>query len=163
MGYIEVTDQTYRELLSMAAAWHTTVCGALAKLVSDFTGELTGEQIAKTGTSVANISSRWSGGAISVNTSVEAVTVAVFARHAGTLTRGTFDPATNTITVTSGPLTGHRFASPSGAMRAVIRHANPSGRAQGNGWHFWIITATGEKLHTSRFGGQTPTSPEKPR
>ena len=38
MGYIEITDRTYRELLSVAVTWHTTVTGALARLVTEFAG-----------------------------------------------------------------------------------------------------------------------------
>ena len=43
MGYIEVTDQTYRELLSLAVAWRTNVTGALAKLIYEVVGDPTDE------------------------------------------------------------------------------------------------------------------------
>ena len=130
MGYIEITDRTYRELLSLAAAWRTSVAGALTKLVDDVAADLDHDTL--------------------VDPATEVVTVAVFARHADIRTRGAFNPRSRTITVTSGPLTGRRFATPTGAMCAVIEHADCGTRGPGNGWRFWIVTATGDPIHTLR-------------
>ena len=76
--------------------------------------------------------------------------MAVFARHAGIRTKATFNPRTHEIAITSGSLTGHSFASPTAAMRAVITQRNPAIRSSGNGWRFWTVTATGLKIHSLR-------------
>lgn len=60
---------------------------------------------------------------------------------------GVFDPGARRLTVTSGPVAGRSFKSPSAAVRAVIAAANPARvAAQSNGWRFWHVTATGERL-----------------
>jgi hypothetical protein len=136
MGYIEISDRTYRELLSVAVAWHTTVTGALARLVTEFAGTFEPDDAASTPDTLPS----------------EAVAspVAVFARHAGTRTKATFTPRTRAVAITSGPLAGQSFTTPTAAMCAVIAQRGSARRGPGNGWRFWIVTATGQPIHSLR-------------
>lgn len=139
MGYIEISDQTYRELLSVAVAWHTTVTGALARLVTELAGSLEPDDPTTTpGTPNASPN--------------QAATspVAVFARHAGTRTKATFNPHTHAVTITNGPLTGQSFTTPTAAMCAVILASGSTTHGPGNGWRFWIVTATGQPIRSLR-------------
>ena len=70
--------------------------------------------------------------------------------YAGARMEATFDPRTRVVAITGGPLSGCSFTSPSGARAAVVRLLNPSVSPIGNGWHFWVITDTGARLHTLR-------------
>ncbi len=124
MQQIEVSDETYRRLALLAAPWHTTVGDAVARLIADLI------------TRDANAEDR--------------TTVAVHGVYAGTRVAATFDPATHVVTITSGPLAGRSFTTPSGARAAVVRLLNPSVSPVGNGWNFWIITDTGARLRTLR-------------
>ncbi len=128
MGHIEVSDDTYRDLELLAASWQTTVGEAVARLIDTFTTASTpaGE------------------------TADASPLVAVHAVYAGTRTEATFDSRTRVVTITSGPLSGRSFTSPSGARAAVVRLLNPSVSPIGNGWDFWVITDTGARLHTLR-------------
>jgi hypothetical protein len=65
--------------------------------------------------------------------------VDVYADYAGHRTHGRFDRVTSRIDVTSGPLAGRSFKSPSGAARALIRHYNPSATGSRNGLKFWRV------------------------
>ena len=128
MGHIEVGDDTYRDLELLAASWQTTVGEAVARLIDTFT----------TASNPAG------------ETADASPLVAVHAVYAGTRVEATFDPRTRVVTITSGPLSGRSFPSPSGARAAVVRLLNPSVSPIGNGWHFWLITDTGARLHTLR-------------
>ncbi len=128
MGHIEVSDDTYRDLELLAASWQTTVGEAVARLI---------DSLATASTPAGE-------------TADAAPLVAVHAVYAGTRTEATFDPRTRVVTTTSGPLSGRSFTSPSSARIAVVRLLNPSVSPIGNGWHFWVITDTGARLHTLR-------------
>src|SRR5205809_209920 len=117
MPRIEVSDEVYAHIALLSAAWHTTPGEAVTRLIYDLTTP---------GTEPS-----------------DSQPVAVHSIYAGTRTDATFDPATRVVTITSGPLSGRRFTSPSGARTAVVRLLNPSVSPIGNGWHFWIITDTG--------------------
>ncbi len=59
--------------------------------------------------------------------------------------------ATGRLTITTEPLAGQAFPSPSAAARAVIAALNPARAAtQANGWRFWRIAATRERLDSLR-------------
>ncbi len=124
MPRIHVDEATYRELELIALAWNTTVGDALARLIADLSKPGTGHEAG--------------------------ARVAVHGYHARTRVEATFDPASHAVTITSGPLAGRRFTTPSGARSAVVRLLNPAGSPVGNGWNFWIITATGARLRTLR-------------
>jgi hypothetical protein len=77
--------------------------------------------------------------------------VPVYAEYEGHRVEATYLPATRRLVVTGEPLAGQRFKSPSGAARAVVAALNP-GRAAAttNGWRFWHVTETGERLQSLR-------------
>lgn len=77
--------------------------------------------------------------------------VQIFGEYADAQVDGLYVPATRRVTITSEPLAGERFRSPSGAARAVVLAINPGRRAtQTNGWRFWRIAATGDRLDVLR-------------
>lgn len=77
-------------------------------------------------------------------------TVAIHVRYGGQRTDAVFDPATDEVTVTSGPLSGRTFSSPSGAAVAVVHEINPRVTPARNGWTFWVVDNTGKLLGTQR-------------
>lgn len=76
--------------------------------------------------------------------------VKIYADYQGVRTEALFDPVTHGVRLTSGPLAGQNWKSPSGAAVAVVRDANPGIRAERNGWGFWVVADTGEALQTLR-------------
>ena len=76
--------------------------------------------------------------------------ISIYAVYDGVRTEATYDPATGSVTVTTGPLADQRFRSPRGAAIAVVRRENPRVHPNRNGWTFWIVTATGHTLQSVR-------------
>jgi hypothetical protein len=76
--------------------------------------------------------------------------VEIHADYQGTRTHGEFDATTHRVTITSGPLSGKSWKSPSGAAVALVRQANPTIRAERNGWAFWVVSSNGEAIQTLR-------------
>lgn len=77
--------------------------------------------------------------------------VPLYGLYEGTRVEGVYVPATRRVTVTSEPLPGTSFKSPSGAARAVVAALNPSRAAtQSNGWRFWHIAETHQRLEVLR-------------
>jgi len=70
--------------------------------------------------------------------------------YRGTRIEAEFDPATKGVTITSAPLAGKRFNSPSRAAIEVVRTLNPSVHPNRNGWGFWVVTETGQELQSIR-------------
>jgi hypothetical protein len=64
----------------------------------------------------------------------------VHADYTGHRTQGTYDPVTTRIDITSGPLAGRSFKTPTGAARAVVAQYNPEVSPSRNGWTFWILS-----------------------
>ncbi|MFE9881933.1 hypothetical protein [Streptomyces sp. NPDC005784] len=65
--------------------------------------------------------------------------VAVYADYEGHRTQGRYDPRTTRIDITSGPLSGQSFKTPTGAARAVVAHYKPGVSPNRNGWSFWML------------------------
>lgn len=65
--------------------------------------------------------------------------VGVYVVYAGHRTQGRYDPATRRIDITSGPLGGRSFKTPTGAARAVVSHYKPGVSPHRNGWSFWML------------------------
>lgn len=65
--------------------------------------------------------------------------VAVYADYEGHRTHGKYDPKTTRIDITSGPLAGRSFKTPTGAARAVVAYYKPDVSPNRNGWSFWTI------------------------
>jgi hypothetical protein len=77
--------------------------------------------------------------------------VPVYGDYGGRRVDGLYLPATRRLTVTSEPLAGRHFKSPSGAARAVVAALNPDREStQTNGWRFWHLNSTGERLEALR-------------
>ncbi|MFJ6214758.1 hypothetical protein ACIQGZ_15705 [Streptomyces sp. NPDC092296] len=79
----------------------------------------------------------------------EAAGVKVHAVYEGQRADGQYDPATRSLTITSGPAQGW-YKSPSGAAAAVLQAHNPGINPNRNGWSFWTVTTTGKLLQTIR-------------
>ncbi|MEU1306839.1 hypothetical protein [Streptomyces shenzhenensis] len=77
--------------------------------------------------------------------------VGVYVDYEGHRTRGNYDRDTNRIDITSGPLAGQSFKTPTGAARAVVAHYKPDVNPNRNGWSFWVLDdGSGEFLQTIR-------------
>jgi len=76
--------------------------------------------------------------------------VEVFSIYDGCRITGSFDTKTSALTITSGPLTGQRFRSPSGAAVAHVHAVKPQIDPNRNGWSFWIVGSTGRPLQSPR-------------
>lgn len=76
--------------------------------------------------------------------------VAVYATYDGNRVEGLYLPATRRLTVTSGPVAGSRYKSPSGAARAVVAAYRPARESTTNGWRFWRLVDTDERLEVLR-------------
>ncbi|MGH3926253.1 MAG: hypothetical protein ACRDTT_25880 [Pseudonocardiaceae bacterium] len=101
---IEVDDHTYRSLEFAARMSHTTAGQVVARLVE----EASMPQPAAEDEQPAS-----------------ARLIAIFADYEGHRTRATYDPDTTRVDITSGPLQGSSFKTPTGAARAVVRHYKP--------------------------------------
>ena len=77
--------------------------------------------------------------------------IPIYGEYDGRRVDGLYLPATRRVTVTSAPLPGAGFKSPSGAARAVVAALNPArSQAQSNGWRFWRLAESGERLEVLR-------------
>lgn len=77
--------------------------------------------------------------------------VDVVADYEGHRTRGKYDSTTHRVDITSGPLAGQSFKSPTGAARAIVHHYKPSVSSNRNGWSFWLLDdGSGEPLQSIR-------------
>lgn len=76
--------------------------------------------------------------------------VRIYAEYLGQRVEGRFLPATRRVVLTSGPLAGRDFPSPSAAAAAVIRETNPARDARTNGWRFFHVASSGQHLDVLR-------------
>ena len=77
--------------------------------------------------------------------------VPVYGVYRGRRVEGMFTPATQRLVVTSDPLPGKGFKSPSGAARAVIGALNPErGAASVSGWTFWRLVSSDDRIEIFR-------------
>ncbi|MFI1015218.1 hypothetical protein [Streptomyces sp. NPDC020965] len=75
--------------------------------------------------------------------------VPVHVRYAGQRIAGMYDPGAESLTISSGPAQGH-YKSPSGAATAVLQALRPGVAPHRNGWSFWVVDETGNRLQTLR-------------
>lgn len=128
---IEVDAQTYRSLEFAARMSGCTAGDVVARLVA----EASMPTPAKDGSEQTE----------------EVSGEAVYADYAGHRTQGKYDPRTTRIDITSGPLNGRSFKTPTGAARAVVAHYKPGVSPNRNGWSFWILDdGTGRFLQSIR-------------
>jgi hypothetical protein len=78
--------------------------------------------------------------------------VAVYATYQGHRVEGLFDARTGGLTVTSEPLAGTWFRSPSGAAKAVVATLKPGVTPNRSGYDFWFVTDTGKTIASIRTG-----------
>jgi hypothetical protein len=80
----------------------------------------------------------------------EPASVRVYADYAGHRTYASFVPGPGRIDITSGPLAGQSFRTPSQAAREIVRHYNPNVSPHRNGWSFFFLATTGAPLQSLR-------------
>lgn len=80
----------------------------------------------------------------------EPASVRVYADYAGHRTYASFTPGPGRIEITSGPLAGQSFRTPSQAAREIVKHYKPDVSPHRNGWGFFFVAATGAPLQTLR-------------
>lgn len=77
--------------------------------------------------------------------------VSVFADYAGVRTHGEFESSTSRIEITTGPLAGTAYGTPSQAAVAVVQHYKPEIDPNRNGWTFWVLDdGSGARLQSIR-------------
>lgn len=125
MPMIQVDEQTAEKLEFAARMQGTTAGKVVSRLVHDFMAPPT--------------------------TSDSGQTATVYALYAGHKTTGAFDRETKRLDVTSGPLKGQSFKTPTGAARAIVAHYNPAVSPHRNGWSFWLLEdGSGKPLQSIR-------------
>lgn len=129
---IEPSTPVYREILLLAAAWNVSTVEAIGRLVDHY--YLTHAHHPDDALAAHDDSD-----------------LAVHRVYAGRRIEGRYHRATSSVTITSDPLTGRTYRSPSGARAAVVSALNPGVSPNGSGWDFWIITATGKTLRSIRY------------
>jgi hypothetical protein len=124
---IEVDDHTYRSLEFAARMSNSTAAQVVARLV---------EQASMS--KPADLPAAKS-------------TLTVYADYAGHRTHGAYDAETKRVDITSGPLGGRSYKTPTGAACAVVAHYKPNINANRNGWSFWILgDGSGQPLQSVR-------------
>ena len=127
MPSVDVSDPDHRRLTLLARAWGTSPGLAVGRLLDSF------EQEPASSPSPAG--------------DAEVPIHAVYGKHR---VEALFDRMTQQVKITSGPLAGSTYRSPSGAAVAVVGLYNRSVNPNRNGWSFWSVTGTGELLVTLR-------------
>lgn len=138
MRNVSLGDPTFDRLALLARAWNTTPDGAVTRLLDEFQD----------------------GGGGSGRTAplpppsgppgADFDTVPVHAVYDGVRVHGRYDAASGAIEIVGGKLDGKRYRTPSGAAIAVVRSLNRKVNPNRNGWSFWVIDSTGERLETLR-------------
>ncbi|OZV79747.1 hypothetical protein CA850_16905 [Micromonospora echinospora] len=88
--------------------------------------------------------------ALSGGAETEPASVRIYADYAGHRTFGLFVPGPGRIEITSGPLEGETFRTPSEAAREIVKHYNPGVSPHRNGWGFFFVAANGAPLQSLR-------------
>jgi negative regulator of replication initiation len=128
MKPIAVTDDVYEQVELLARAWGVSKSDTLRRLLDNFRDS---------NTSLAD-------------SSPETTAVPVHVIYAGVRTDGLYDPVTQSLTITTGQLAGRVFSKPSGAAVALVQALSPGVNPNRNGWSFWILSKTGERLQSIR-------------
>jgi hypothetical protein len=127
---IQVDSTTFRELSLIAKTGGLTLGQAVAFLI---------EQFHQTSTSADATQASPTG-------------IPVYSTYQGQRVEGVFDAATGGLTVTSPPLPGKWFRSPSGAAKAVVASLKPGVTPNRSGYDFWFVASTGKTLASVRSG-----------
>jgi len=121
---INVDERTYRSVEFAALMAGLSMGEVVARLVS--------------GTVATNPEARASGG--------DGEMVEVYCDYEGHRTMGCFDRRTHRVDITSGPLSGRSYKSPSRAAIEVVTHYKPTVNPNRNGWSFWVLNDGSGKL-----------------
>lgn len=126
MRQMAVADDVYEQVSLLARAWAASPSDVLRRLLDEFRGsnDRPAEPIEER--------------------------IAVHAIYAGTRTEGSYDPRTQSLTITTGPLASQTFATPSGAAVGLVATLSPGVNPNRNGWSFWVQSANGERLQAIR-------------
>jgi hypothetical protein len=125
----DVPNNAFTTVQALARAWKITEGAVVARLVEHFVEQPASEQL---------------------RTKAPGSAIPIYVVYDTTRIDATFDPATKSVTITSGKLKDRAFASPSGAAVAVVSAYNPSVNPNRNGWSFWFLAESGELLQTVR-------------
>lgn len=126
---IEVDEQTYRSIEFAARMGSSTAGEVIARLVRSASAPVVTSEEGAEGESK----------------------VGVYVDYEGHRTRGNYDRDTKRIDITSGPLAGQSFKTPTGAARAVVAYYKPDVNPNRNGWSFWLLAdGSGGLLQTIR-------------
>ncbi|WP_433610529.1 hypothetical protein ACQP2P_41530 [Dactylosporangium sp. CA-139114] len=128
MEKIEVDDGTYRDLSLIARTGGLTHGQAVAFLIEQFHQASRATDAGRTAPDG----------------------VPVYATYQGQRVEGVFDATTGGLTVTSTPLAGAWFRSPSGAAKAVVSALKPGVTPNRSGYDFWFVASTGKTLASIR-------------
>ena len=126
---LEIADDVHEQVSLLARAWNASASDALRRLLAEFRGM----------------------GEPSASPVLAAEQEAVHAIYRGTRTDGLYDRVSQSLTITTGPLTGRSFSKPSGASVALVQVYSPDVNPNRNGWSFWVVSKTGKRLQTIRY------------
>ena len=126
MPQLMITDEVYQQITLLARAWDVSPSEAIRRLLSDFRNTEQEPAMEK------------------------AEREAVHAVYAGSRTEGVFEVGTQALTITTGPLAGRTFSKPSGAAVALVQALSPGVQPNRNGWNFWVVSRTGQRLQSMR-------------
>jgi hypothetical protein len=132
LATIEIDDQTFSTLNFAARMAGVSIGEVVARLVS---------QAGSPPATLPELGAK----VVSAPTGVK-----VYADYDGIRTYGTYNPITTRIDITSGPLAGRGFKTPTGAARAVVSQYKPGVSPNRNGWSFWTEDGSGAPLQTLR-------------
>ena len=127
MAELRVAPADRRRLALLARAWGVTEEEALTRVLDDF------ERSAPT-----------------VDRSAREPRLPIHAIYEGHRTDALFDPASEHVEIVTGELAGRSYRTPSGAAVDVVRLRNAAVNPNRNGWSFWTITETGDRLVSLR-------------
>ena len=127
MQQLTVTDAVYEQVTLLARAWTISVSDVVDRLLRDFRSMEAEAAPAK------------------------ARQVAVHAIYAGVRTEGMYDRASQSLTITTGPLAAKTFSKPSGAAVALVAALRPGVHPNRNGWSFWAESSSGRRLQAIRY------------
>jgi hypothetical protein len=130
MVAIDVSEAVSSKIKLLAKAWRVTPGVAVQRLVEEFESDL--EAV---GDDAFSADGR----------------VKVHSDYQGTRTGGVYDRADRSLLITSGACQGRRFSTPSAAAIAVVSALNPGVNPSRNGWGFWIVDETGQRLQSVRY------------
>ncbi|WP_156755100.1 hypothetical protein [Actinokineospora pegani] len=131
MPSIQVSDSDLARLTLLARAWQTTESDVVRRLLDDF--------------------SRPSPATAEHPDAPPTSHVPIFALYQGHRIEAVYDRATKRVEITSGPLKGQAFKSPSGAAISAVQSINPTVHPNRNGWGFWFLRDGGKALNTIRY------------